>query len=95
MQTGSRDTSGRRTNGLAVAALVCSLAGVVTGIAAPAGAVLGHLASRQIALTGEEGTSMAKAAIWVGWIVTGLYVVACCALLSLLVAAYRSGQLQP
>ena len=84
----------RRTNGLAIAALVTSLVGLVTGIAAPVGAVLGHLASRQIATTGEEGASMAKAAIWVGWVVTALYVIACCAVLSLIIAVGRSGQFQ-
>jgi hypothetical protein len=68
----------RRTNGLAVAALVCAVAGVFTGISAPVGAVLGHVALRQVAQTGEEGEGLAKAAIWVGWILTGLAVLACC-----------------
>jgi len=68
-----------RTNPLAVVALVCSLVGLATGIAAPVGAVLGHVALRQIRQTGEEGSSLAKAAIWVGWIITGLIVLVCCA----------------
>lgn len=93
-QPGQPPPGGRKTNGLAIAALVTSLVGLVTGIAAPVGAVLGHLASRQIAATGEEGASMAKAAIWVGWVITALYVIACCALLSLIVAVGRSGQFQ-
>jgi hypothetical protein len=77
---------------LAIAAFVCSLAGLFTLISAPVGAVLGHVAQRQIAQTGEEGGSMAKAAIWVGWIITGLFVAACCAVVSLWIAAGRSGQ---
>ncbi len=70
----------RRTNSLAVVALILSLAGLITIISAPIGAVLGHIASRDIARTGEEGASLAKAAIWVGWIITGLVVAACCAI---------------
>jgi hypothetical protein len=62
----------------------------VTLFSAPVGAVLGHLATRQIAQTGEEGLSLAKAAIWVGWIITGLIVVACCAVLALAIAASRT-----
>jgi hypothetical protein len=82
---------GRRpTNGLAVAALVCSIAGVITLVSAPVGAVLGHLATRQIAQTGEEGAPLARAAIWVGWIITGLIVAACCAVLAIAIAASRS-----
>jgi len=80
----------RPTNGLAIAALVCSIAGVVTLISAPVGAVLGHLATRQIAQTGEEGAPLAKAAIWIGWIITGLVVVACCAVLATALAASRT-----
>jgi hypothetical protein len=78
------------TNGLAIAALVCSLAGIITLISAPVGAVLGHLATRQIAQTGEGGASLAKAAIWVGWIITGLILALCCAGLAILIAASRA-----
>jgi Domain of unknown function (DUF4190) len=80
----------RPTNGLAIAALVCSLACFVTIISAPVGAVLGHLATRQIAQTGEEGGSLAKAAIWVGWIITGLVLALCCAGLAIAIAASRA-----
>jgi hypothetical protein len=65
---------------------------VATLISAPVGAVLGHVAQRQIAQTGEEGASMAKAAIWVGWIITGLTVAACCGFFALGIAAGRSGE---
>jgi hypothetical protein len=73
----------RTTNGLAIAALVCSLAGVVTVISAPVGAVLGHLALREVGRTGQEGRSLAIAAIWVGWIITGLVLLGCCGAVAL------------
>lgn len=60
------------TNGLAIAALVCSIAGVATCITAPVGAILGHVARRQIRERGEAGDGMALAGIIVGWIITGL-----------------------
>lgn len=68
----------RRTNGLAVAAIICSIGGLFTGISAPVGAVLGHMATKQIAQTGEDGEGLAKAAIIIGWAITGLIVLACC-----------------
>jgi hypothetical protein len=61
-----------KTNGMAIAALVCSLAGLITCISAPVGAVLGHVARRQIRERGEGGDGMALAGIIVGWILTGL-----------------------
>ncbi|WP_433389643.1 DUF4190 domain-containing protein [Micromonospora sp. KLBMP9576] len=63
-----------RTNGLAIAALVLALVGITSCITAPVGAILGHVAQKQIRETGEGGDGMAKAAIIVGWIVTGLFV---------------------
>ncbi|MFY1597992.1 DUF4190 domain-containing protein [Micromonospora sp. WMMD737] len=62
-----------RTNGLAIAALVLALVGIGSCITAPIGAILGHVAQKQIRETGEGGEGMAKAGIIVGWIVTGLY----------------------
>jgi len=62
------------TNGLAIASLVCSLAGLAVGISAPVGAILGHVARRQIRERGEQGDGMALAGIIVGWILTGLIV---------------------
>jgi hypothetical protein len=63
---------GGRTNGLAVASLVCSLAGLATCISAPVGVVLGHIARRQIRETGEQGDGLATAGLWVGYIVSAL-----------------------
>lgn len=67
----------RGTNGLAIASLVCSLAGVITCISAPIGIVLGHVAKKQIAQTGEEGDGLATAGLVVGYILTGLTALAC------------------
>ena len=63
-----------RTNGLAIASLVCSVAGVATCVSAPVGAILGHVARKQIRERGEAGDGMALAGIIVGWILTGLLV---------------------
>ena len=65
------------TNGLAIASLVCSLAGLLTFISAPVGAILGHVARRQIKESGGQGDGMALAGIIVGWCVTGLYLCGC------------------
>jgi Domain of unknown function (DUF4190) len=65
-----------RTNGLAIASLVCSLAGLITCISAPVGVVLGHLAKRQIRETGEQGEGLATAGLWVGYIVSVLGILA-------------------
>ncbi|MEU6073006.1 DUF4190 domain-containing protein [Micromonospora sp. NPDC047074] len=63
----------QKTNGMAIAALVLALVGIGSCITAPIGAILGHVAQKQIRETGEGGEGMAKAGIIVGWIVTGLY----------------------
>jgi len=77
----------RPTNGLAIAALVCSLAGIATCISAPVGAILGHIARKQIRERGEEGDGMALAGIIVGWIITALGVLACGAYVAIAAAA--------
>jgi len=64
----------RPTNGMAIAALVCSLAGLATCISAPVGAILGHIARKQIRERGEGGDGLALAGIIVGWILTALMV---------------------
>ncbi|WBB82414.1 DUF4190 domain-containing protein [Micromonospora sp. WMMD882] len=66
----------RRTNSMALAALILSLVGIASCVTAPVGAILGHVARKQIRETGEDGESMAKAAIIVGWVLTGLLVLA-------------------
>ncbi|WDZ86659.1 DUF4190 domain-containing protein [Micromonospora cathayae] len=66
----------RRTNSMALAALILSLVGIASCLTAPVGAILGHVARKQIRETGEDGEGMAKAAIIVGWVLTGLLVLA-------------------
>lgn len=75
------------TNSLAIASLVCSLAGVATCISAPVGAILGHIARRQIRERGEAGDGMALAGIIVGWIITGVMVLICAFYVVVIVAA--------
>ncbi|MDG4807727.1 DUF4190 domain-containing protein [Micromonospora sp. WMMD1120] len=65
-----------KTNGLAIAAFVLALIGFTSCVTAPIGAILGHVAQKQIRLSGEGGAGMAKAAIIVGWILTGFLVLA-------------------
>jgi hypothetical protein len=68
----------RRQNTMAIIALVLSLVGFIIGISAPVGAILGHVARKQIRETGESGEGMALAAIIVGWVLTGLLLIGCC-----------------
>jgi hypothetical protein len=63
-------------NGLAIASLICSIAGVVTcGVTSLVGAILGHIARRQIAQQQQSGAGLALAGIITGWVVTGLWAV--------------------
>jgi hypothetical protein len=69
----------RSTNGLAVASLITSVVGLATflcygiGIAAGVvGAILGHVARRQIRSTGQDGAGLALAGIIVGWIAAAI-----------------------
>jgi hypothetical protein len=73
---------GQKNNGLAIASLVVSLAGVLFlacygggGLIGLVGAILGHVAKRQIAQRGEAGGGMATAGIIIGWIVLALGIV--------------------
>jgi hypothetical protein len=65
----------QHTNGMAIASLVLSLCGLGCGVAGLVGAILGHVARRQIRERGEGGDGMALAGIIVGWIVFGLTIV--------------------
>jgi hypothetical protein len=67
----------RPTNGMALAAMIVSLAGIITCISFPIGAVLGHVALKQVRETGQEGEAFAKTGIIVGWIGTGLGLLGC------------------
>lgn len=59
-----------KTNGLAIAALVCGLGGLVVGVTAPVGVGLGIAALVQIKRRGESGTGLAVGGIVVGGLVT-------------------------
>jgi hypothetical protein len=70
---------GPKNNGLAIASLVVSLAGVLFlacygggGLFGLVGAILGHIAKRQIRERGEAGGGMATAGVIIGWIVLAL-----------------------
>jgi len=67
-------------NGMAVAALVLALAGVVTfGVTGPVGVILGYIARRRIRETGEQGETTARFGIIIGWVMTA-YLIAVTAL---------------
>jgi hypothetical protein len=66
--------------GLAIAALVVSCAGVlglctygVGGVLGLLGAIFGHVARRRIARNGTGGAGLALAGIIVGYILTGMF----------------------
>lgn len=79
MATGDQAATSRagQTNRLATAALVCGIlqfCGLLpAGIAA---IILGHIANRQIRRTCERGRGQAKAGLILGYIGTGLLIVA-------------------
>ena len=59
-----------RTNGLAMASLVCGLAQFAFGpLAAIPAIVLGHVARQQIKRSGEQGAGLALAGLILGWVV--------------------------
>ena len=62
-----------KNNTLALTSMILSACGLACGLTAPVGAIMGHVARRQIRQRGEAGDGMALAGIIVGWIVTGLY----------------------
>jgi hypothetical protein len=72
----------RPTEGLAIASLVVSCAGVlglcawtVGGVLGIVGAILGHVARRRISRNGSQGAGMALAGIIVGWVMFGITVI--------------------
>jgi hypothetical protein len=67
------------TNGMAIASMVVSIAGAVLlicyglgGIVAIVGAILGHVARRQVRERREAGGGMALAGVIVGWVSAAL-----------------------
>jgi hypothetical protein len=82
----------RRTNGLAIASLVVSIAAffVCLGVGSAVGAILGHVARKQISQRGEDGAGMALAGIIIGWIGTAIGVLFVGLWVLIVVAASRS-----
>ncbi|MGK5672536.1 DUF4190 domain-containing protein [Micromonospora sp. URMC 106] len=76
---------GGGTNVLAILSLVLAF------VFAPAGIVLGHLAKRQIRTTGEEGDQLATWGLVLGYVFTGLGLLACCGWIALIVVAGDGG----
>ncbi len=77
-------------NSMALVSMILSLVGILSWITAPVGAILGHVALKQIRQTGESGEGMAKTGIIVGWIITGLGVVCCVGYIALIIAGVAS-----
>jgi hypothetical protein len=87
----------RPTNGLAVAALVCGIAQFAVGVTFIPAIICGHMARRQIRLTGEGGDGMALAGLILGYIGGALLIVG--VVLALLLFAWTAnsvgGQVTP
>lgn len=65
----------RRTNGLAVAALVLGLTGFITcGFTSLLAVIFGHVALGQIRRDRTDGHGMALAGAILGWVLTGLWI---------------------
>lgn len=71
-----------RRNALAVASLTVSIAGFLLCCPIPIGAILGHMAKRQIAQTGESGLGLATAGIILGYASAAWSLVFCVAYLT-------------
>jgi len=84
---------GHRTNSLAMISLVAGLCGfsLVPFLGSIAAVITGHLALGQIRDTGEEGSTLARAGLWLGYIALALVVLAVA--LVLLVVIVRTSTL--
>jgi len=67
----------RPTNGMAIASLICSVAGwiLLPLIGGIAGVILGHIATSQIRRTKEDGRGLAVAGLVVGYIQIGVILI--------------------
>jgi hypothetical protein len=64
----------KKTNGLAIASMVLSIISILScGFIGIAGAIMGHVARKQIRANGEDGDGMALAGVIVGWISTAIW----------------------
>ena len=78
----------QKTSGLAIASLVCSLAGLLFGLLSILGIIFGFAARSQIRRTGEAGEGMAVAGIIIGCISVVLWGVV---IAFIVVVAHRIG----
>ena len=67
----------RPTNSLAIVSLISGICGwtVLPFLGSIVAVITGHMAKRQIAITGEEGSGMAMAGLVLGYISVGLLVI--------------------
>lgn len=80
----------QRTNGLAVAALMCGIGQLVVGLPAGIAAIiLGHKARRQIRQTGEQGAGLAMAGLALGYAGTLAVVLVALLAVALVLAIFR------
>ncbi|WP_327039082.1 DUF4190 domain-containing protein [Micromonospora maris] len=77
---------GGGTNVLAILSLVFAF------VFSPAGIVLGHLAKRQLRTSGEQGEQLANWGLILSYVFTGLYLLACCGWLALVLWAGSDSQ---
>lgn len=78
-------------NQMALIALICSLAGLITGLSVIAGIVCGHIALSQLRQNPQQtGRGMAVAALWVGYGLLVLGIVAIVAYVALFAAVVGS-----
>ncbi|MCX6401014.1 MAG: DUF4190 domain-containing protein [Propionibacteriales bacterium] len=84
----------RPTNGMAIASLVVSIAGLVVCCGAPSiiGAILGHVSRGQIKRNGEQGDGLALAGIIVGWIAFGIFGLIALFYAGIFVTAFSTGE---
>ena len=72
-------------NSMALVSMILSLVGLLSWVTAPVGAILGHVALKQIRQSGESGEGMAKTGIIVGWSITGIGVLCCLGYLAIVI----------
>ena len=67
----------RPTNSLAIVSLISGIAGwtLVPLLGSIVAIITGHMAKRQIAVTGDEGSGMATAGLVIGYVFVGLAVI--------------------
>ena len=89
----------RQTNGLAIASLVVSIVAVpaacvcygVPGLLlGPTGAIMGHVARNQIRANHQDGDGLALSGMIVGWVMTGLSLLAIVAIIATMVLTIQT-----